>query len=505
MFALLAVEKKYYAKRCYYELELTKAAHGIDNPDQRICNDIADFTTSSLKFFFILLEAVINLLLFSYVLFQIFPLLYLVVLLYSIVGSVAIVVIGKTLPNQYYSQIQKEADFRFGVIGTRDNAEAIAFYDANALFERSQVWQLFTLVYRIQSQIIFTQLRIESFSKFYEYAAYVVPYLIMAPSYFAGSIDVGSIMQSNDAFFNIRSDFSVLISNYEDLSLYVAGMDRLSELQLALDKSNAVSPPTDEDNSSSGNRYTRLSTTDPKSSSSGEGSISSPLLDADSSERISALTRPVKQIIYNFASSTITTDKIIILSCQNLRIYTPDGKALGISTDDRSGAVSLQVALGDRILITGPSGIGKSSLLRALAGLWTSGTGSVTWYLASCHGLSSNNGITFSAADVIFLPQSTYVGRGTLRQLIKYPFAAESSTGEGELELSHLWSELSWRSVPRRASPVASLAMQSRGFQEDQALLQILGKVDLLHVARSMGSGNESLGLDVMSDLSKVT
>lgn len=428
-------------------------------------------------------------------------------------------IVGRTLSDQYYSQIKKEADFRFGVIGTRDNAEAIAFYDINAVFEKTLVWQLFSLVFQIQSQIIFTQLRIESFSKLYEYAAFVIPYLVMASSYFAGNIDAGSILQSNDAFFYIRSDFSVLINNYEELSLFAAGIDRLSELKLALsqDKESLSGDGKNPNKSKSVNGYMSLNIA--SSHSAMEDSVSSPLLTSDnlSSDFMRGLTERLstKRIKYNFTTAT-TIDSDTILSCENLRVCTPDGKRLLGCLSDGSNSVSLSVTTGDRLLITGSSGVGKSSLLRALAGLWTTGTGSVTWHRNSVGNSSSsgNGGVSstdhLDVKDAIFLPQSAYVGRGTLRQLIQYPSALlDQHHQSSQTDSDDLGSELLWGSesgiTQHRSSPIAAYSILTRGLQEDQVLLQILSKVDLLHIAKSIGDGSEVLGLDIVSDLSKVT
>lgn len=143
---------KYYANRTYYIIECSK---DIDNPDQRICEDLTEFTSTSLDFFFIVFNSSINLVCFSVVLFEIYPLLFVAIIFYAIFGTFVSVKLGSPLVGQYYDKLQREADFRFGLIRTRENAEGIAFYDSKATMEQINLWTLFEKVQRsIMSNII---------------------------------------------------------------------------------------------------------------------------------------------------------------------------------------------------------------------------------------------------------------------------------------------------------------------------------------------------------------
>jgi putative ATP-binding cassette transporter len=95
----------------------------IDNPDQRIAEDIDSFTTTSLNFFFVLLDAMMNLASFSFVLIQIYPPLFGAIVLYAIIGTYITMCLGRRLVGLYYDKLRAEADFRFGLIRTRENAE----------------------------------------------------------------------------------------------------------------------------------------------------------------------------------------------------------------------------------------------------------------------------------------------------------------------------------------------------------------------------------------------
>ena len=96
---------------------------------------------------------------------------------------------------QYYNRLLREADFRFGLIRTRENAEGIAFYDSEAKLEQINLWTLFEMVLDSHLKVIDTRRKLESFTVTYDYLVYVIPYLVLAPLYFAGKVNLGSITQ----------------------------------------------------------------------------------------------------------------------------------------------------------------------------------------------------------------------------------------------------------------------------------------------------------------------
>jgi len=117
----------------YYALETSRGSasnpsDALDNPDQRLAEDVSAFTRSSLRFLIAILRAVIDLLSFSAILWSIYPPLFGVIVVYASLGTFFTVSIGKTLVDLNYKQLQTEADFRFGLVRLRQNAEAIAFY-----------------------------------------------------------------------------------------------------------------------------------------------------------------------------------------------------------------------------------------------------------------------------------------------------------------------------------------------------------------------------------------
>ena len=108
----------------------------VDNPDQRICEDIRSFTEFSLSFFLTLVTSFIDLVAFSFILFSIMPKLFIAIFLFATIGTIATVCIGKVLIRLNYESLQKEADFRFSLVRVRENSESIAFYSGETVEER---------------------------------------------------------------------------------------------------------------------------------------------------------------------------------------------------------------------------------------------------------------------------------------------------------------------------------------------------------------------------------
>ncbi|WAC20638.1 hypothetical protein OVA24_04495 [Luteolibacter sp. SL250] len=117
--------KRYFNNRAYY---LLRSSEKIDNPDQRITEDVKNFTTNSLAFFLIALNSAVTLIAFTGVLWTISGMLVGTLVIYATLGTVLSILIGRKLVNRHYLQYEKEANFRYGLVRVRDNAESIAFY-----------------------------------------------------------------------------------------------------------------------------------------------------------------------------------------------------------------------------------------------------------------------------------------------------------------------------------------------------------------------------------------
>ncbi|NET52414.1 MAG: ABC transporter ATP-binding protein, partial [Merismopedia sp. SIO2A8] len=129
---------RYFSSRSYYELDSNAANTEIDNPDQRITEDIKAFTETTLRFLLDVLDSILTLLSFTVVLFTISKVLTVGLVVYASLGTAIAIFVGQRLIRVNYNQLRLEANFRYGMVHVRDHAESIAFYRGEAL-ERQQV------------------------------------------------------------------------------------------------------------------------------------------------------------------------------------------------------------------------------------------------------------------------------------------------------------------------------------------------------------------------------
>ncbi|HHP7232013.1 MAG TPA: ABC transporter ATP-binding protein/permease, partial [Xenococcaceae cyanobacterium] len=188
--------QRYLQKRAYYQVNALKQ---IDNPDQRIAEDIRSFTGTSLTFLLVILDSVITLVSFVGVLWAISSSLSLVLIAYALFGTVVTILLGRRLIGLNYNQLQREADFRYGLVHLRDNAESIAFYGGEAQ-ELESIGQRFARAIRNYHILIGWQLNLDFFTTGHNYFVRILPYLVVAPIYLAGNIDFGAISQATVAF-----------------------------------------------------------------------------------------------------------------------------------------------------------------------------------------------------------------------------------------------------------------------------------------------------------------
>lgn len=345
---------KYFDHRAFFELN---ANANIDNPDQRIAEDINTFTQKSLYFLLIILSALIQLAAFCGVLWTISHRLVYFLVIYAVVGSlVTAVLFGRVLVGLNFLQLKREADFRFGMVRIRENAEAIAFYQGEKQ-ESSQVKQRFGQAFLNFKKLILWQLNLNTFQYAYSFMTIFIPSAIVAHRVLAGELEVGRAVEAAGAFTAILTALAVIVDNFDQLAKFAAGINRLDTFTKAL----AVDPAG----------------------------------------------RPK-------AASTIETVHGPRLALENVTVQTPDSARTLVAE------LSLKVEPGRGLMIVGPSGGGKSSLLRAMAGLWTSGSGTI---------------VRPPLKEMLFLPQKPYMIMGTLRNQLLYPNVSREVSDEELLEL----------------------------------------------------------------------
>ncbi len=186
----------YFQGRTYYDIEITAT---IDNPDQRISEDIRNFTRVTLSFLLILLGSFMDVVSFAGILWAKSRLLVGVVLAYSLIGTLLTMLMGRRLVRLNYDQLRYEADFRYALVHVRDNAESIAFYRGEVQ-EVQRIRSRFGQVLRNYNLLIGWQRNLSFFTTAYRYLPVVLPYLVLFPQYFSGKIQFGDMTQANFAF-----------------------------------------------------------------------------------------------------------------------------------------------------------------------------------------------------------------------------------------------------------------------------------------------------------------
>ncbi|MEX3985434.1 ABC transporter ATP-binding protein/permease [Paraburkholderia sp. EG287A] len=316
--------------KTFYRIERDRLT---DNPDQRIAVDLESFATTTLTLTLDLLSTLETLAWFSTVLWstggalavmmggtpvQIPGYMLWAAIVYAIAGSLLTNKVAHPLVSINYQMQRVEADFRFGLIRVRENAEQIAFYDGMKA-EELAAQDLFGRIRDNWWRVMKYTRRYSFVFNFYGQIADIFPIVVASPRYFAGVFSFGTLMQISDAFSTVSESLSWFINNYDTLAQWRATVNRLCEFRRVMQLPHlkeSVSPAT------------------------GHSGINLHYVD----------------------ESKLTTHK--------LTLALPNGETLASVRD-------IAVKPGSRWLVHGPSGSGKSTLLRALAGLWPFGNGSI--------------------------------------------------------------------------------------------------------------------------------
>jgi putative ATP-binding cassette transporter len=222
--------ENYLAGRAY--LRLTSYSE-VDNPDQRMTEDVKTLTANALSFVLIVINSALSFYYMAYILRGITPRLVWAAAIYAILGSLITLIIGKRLVRLNYNQLQKEADLRFELVRTREHAEAIALQHDEAR-QGPRLLNRLRIVVENMRRIIARNALLGLFTTTFNNLIIVVPILIVAPLVIRGEQEIGKVTQAVDAFRFVVNAFSVLVTEFPRLTLLTAVLARLGQLTAAI-------------------------------------------------------------------------------------------------------------------------------------------------------------------------------------------------------------------------------------------------------------------------------
>ncbi len=196
--------------------------------------DINSFTSKSIYFLLIFMETFLQIVAFSGVLWFLSTTLVWTLIVYATIGTLLTTFIfGRPLVALNFFQLRNEADFRFSLIRVRENAESIAFYGGEGK-EHRFVDSKFNEVISNTRRLIGWQFFLNSFQSLFTSATFVIPAIILAPSVLAGDMEIGAVVQATGAFAKVFSALSVIVSKFDQLSYFTAGVGRLDRFSKSL-------------------------------------------------------------------------------------------------------------------------------------------------------------------------------------------------------------------------------------------------------------------------------
>lgn len=314
---------RYFQDRAFYNLNYAEA--NIDNPDQRIAEDIKNFTHESLTLLLAVVDSLLAIGAFTSVLWGISQPLILFLVVYASIGTLTTVgVFGKPLMRLNFERLKTEADFRFSLVRVRENAEAIAFYQGEQ-YESDRIKGRFGEVFDNFKRLIFWELNLNILTNAYEFIPFILPAIVVAPGIFAGELEVGKVTEAQGAFIRVFFSLNLIVARFQSLTTFCAGVERLYTFLESVENSHLSAHQPD------GTEQPKIET---------------------------EITNPADPIEQRLELAAMT-------------LQTPNRQRTLIED------LSLKLSPGQGLLVRGPSGCGKSSLLRAIVGLWDAGTGTI--------------------------------------------------------------------------------------------------------------------------------
>ncbi|HEY2772465.1 MAG TPA: SbmA/BacA-like family transporter [Candidatus Binatia bacterium] len=251
----------YIGEHLYHRLAQSER---IANPDQRITDDAKAFTTTTVSFMLLVLNATLAVISFSGVLWSISPMLFVVAVSYATVGSAVAFWLGRPLIWINYDQFDREAELRSDLVQVREHSEfvALAHYEDHFLDRLHMRIQRLVFNYR---KLIAVNRNLNFFTNGYNYLIQVIPVLVVAPMYIRGEIEFGVITQSTIAFAQLLGGFSLIVTQFQSISSFTAVVARLDHFSEARDElENAAPCPIEVSDGQDGLEFDDLTLTSPE-------------------------------------------------------------------------------------------------------------------------------------------------------------------------------------------------------------------------------------------------
>lgn len=309
--------EKWTNNQAYYKTQYVY--NQLDNPDQRIQQDVQSYVSSSISFATGVISAVVSIVAFTIILWGLAGPMTLAgitishamvyfVFMYVLVTSVFAFKIGRPLINLNFANERLTANYRYSLIRIKEYAESIAFFRGEKM-EKSVLFQQFDRIIQNVWQMVFRTLKLSGFNFVVSQVSVIFPFIIQASRYFSKQIELGDLIQTAQAFGKVQSALSFFRNSYDDFAGYRAVLDRLTGFHTAIEQANQTS---------------------------------------------NIVIQPTETAV----------------EFENLTVNKPTGEALIKN-------LNLHLPQGSSLLIKGPSGSGKTTLLRTIAGLWAYSEGTV--------------------------------------------------------------------------------------------------------------------------------